>query len=117
MKKPFLIFIVLLLSVAVQAQQRDRLAELDVVCRNEMVTHTSVAPDGTLWMATQCGDFSIDTAGHMESYIYPQPLAAFVQPGLRSMEIMTYTTLGHGVFKETISFHRKGESLVENAHT
>lgn len=62
-------------------------------------------------------NFSIDTAGHMESYIYPQPLAAFVQPGLRSVEIMTYTTLGHGVFKETIGFHRQGESMVENAHT
>lgn len=51
-----LLFIIFLLTVSVQAQQRDRLGELDVVCRNEIVTHTSVAPDGTLWMATECGE-------------------------------------------------------------
>ncbi|MBP5496828.1 MAG: hypothetical protein J6X98_06640 [Bacteroidales bacterium] len=56
MKKTLLVFITLLLAVSVQAQQRDRLGELDVVCRNEIVTHTSVAPDGTLWMATRCGE-------------------------------------------------------------
>ena len=51
-----LFVIAFLLAVSVQAQQRDRLGELDVVCRNEIVTHTSVAPDGTLWMATECGE-------------------------------------------------------------
>ena len=51
-----LFVIAFLLTVSVQAQQRDRLGELDVVCRNEIVTHTSVAPDGTLWMATECGE-------------------------------------------------------------
>ena len=56
MKKTLLVLITLLLAVSVQAQQRDRLGELDVVCRNEWVTHTSVAPDGTLWMATECGE-------------------------------------------------------------
>ncbi len=34
----------------IQAQQRDRLAELNMECRNWAVTHTSVAPDGSLWM-------------------------------------------------------------------
>ncbi len=52
MKKSILILITFLLLISVQAQQRDRLGELDVVCRNEIVTHTSVAPDGTLWRAT-----------------------------------------------------------------
>ncbi len=56
MKKALLVLITFLLTVSVQAQQRDRLGELDVVCRNEIVTHTSVAPDGTLWMATECGE-------------------------------------------------------------
>ena len=56
MKKTLLVLITFLLAVSVQAQQRDRLGELDVVCRNEWVTHTSVAPDGTLWMATECGE-------------------------------------------------------------
>ncbi len=60
MKKVFIIQIILFLllaaTVQVQAQQRDRLAELNVVCRNAVVTYTSVAPDGTLWMATMCGE-------------------------------------------------------------
>lgn len=51
----FLALMVALLQMG-WAQQRDRLAELNVICRNEMVTHTSVAPDGTLWMATMCGE-------------------------------------------------------------
>ncbi|MCR5551063.1 MAG: hypothetical protein K6F40_09025, partial [Bacteroidales bacterium] len=51
-----LFHITLLLAISVQAQERDRLGELNVVCRNERVTHTSVAPDGTLWMATECGE-------------------------------------------------------------
>lgn len=38
------------------AQQRDRLAELDLVCTNWIVTHASVAPDGSIWMATRCGE-------------------------------------------------------------
>ena len=36
MKKTLLVLITLLLAVSVQAQQRDRLGELDVVCRNEI---------------------------------------------------------------------------------
>lgn len=48
--------LLLLICNTLQAQQRDRLAELPVVCRNEWVTHTSVAPDGSLWMVTECGE-------------------------------------------------------------
>lgn len=62
-------------------------------------------------------NFSIDTAGRVEPYIYTQPLASFVKSGMHSLIITTYTTLGHGVFKETIGFHRDGERLVENTHT
>ena len=35
MKKALLVLIAFLLAISVQAQQRDRLGELDVVCRNE----------------------------------------------------------------------------------
>ena len=56
MKKLTIIIIILLLANAAEAQERDRLSELDVVCRNEFVTYTSVAPDGSLWMATHCGE-------------------------------------------------------------
>ncbi len=62
-------------------------------------------------------NFSVDTAGRVERYIYPQPLADFVKPGLKSMEIMTFSTLGHQVYRETIGFHRDGDRLVEKTHT
>lgn len=62
-------------------------------------------------------NFSVDTAGRVEPYIYPQPLAAFVKSGLQSMEIMTFSTLGHQVYKETIGFRRDGDRLVEDTRT
>ena len=57
MKKATL-FLTLMLTLLLMgwAQQRDRLAELTVVCRNWVVTHTSVAPDGSIWMATHCNE-------------------------------------------------------------
>lgn len=62
-------------------------------------------------------NFSVDTAGRVEPYIYAQPLAAFVKSGLQSLEINTYTTLGYGVHKETIGFQRDGNSMTESART
>lgn len=62
-------------------------------------------------------NFSVDTAGRVEPYIYPQPLADFVKPGLKSLEIMTFSTLGYNVYKETIGFRRDGDRLVEKTHT
>ena len=56
--KMSVLFLTLMASLlpAGWAQQRDRLAELNPVCRNWAVTYTSVAPDGSLWMATHCGE-------------------------------------------------------------
>ena len=62
-------------------------------------------------------NLSIDIDGRTEPYIYSQPLAAFVKPGLKSMEITTYSTLGWNIHQETISFLRSGDSLIENART
>ena len=62
-------------------------------------------------------NFSVDTAGRVEPYIYPQPLADFVKSGLKSLEIMTFSTLGHQVYKETIGFRRDGDRLVEDTRT
>ena len=62
-------------------------------------------------------NFSVDTAGRVEPYIYPQPLADFVKPGLKSLEIMTFSTLGYNVYKETIGFRRDGDRLVEDTRT
>ena len=73
--------------------------------------------DRVIVMTYSGENLSIDTAGRMESYTYPQPLSAFVKPGLQSLEIMTYTTLGYGVYKETIDLQRKGDLLVEKART
>ena len=58
MKKVFVLLLAIFATIPFESihAQRDRLAELNVVCRNEIVTHTSVAPDGTLWMATMCGE-------------------------------------------------------------
>lgn len=58
-------------------------------------------------------NFSIDRAGRVEPYVYPQPLAAFVKPGLQSLEITTYRTLGAYIYKETIGFRRNGSRLTE----
>ena len=67
---------------------------------------------------TEAGEnFSIDTAGRVEPYIYRQPLAAFVKQGLRSVEITTYKTLGYGIHKETIGFLRDGSHLTETTRT
>ncbi|MBO4382154.1 MAG: hypothetical protein J5799_04345 [Bacteroidales bacterium] len=74
--------------------------------------------DDRVIVLTYSGEnFSIDTTGHMEPYTYRQPLASFVKPGLKSMEITTYSTLGYGVHKETISFQRDGNRLMETTHT
>ena len=62
-------------------------------------------------------NFSVDTAGRVEPCIYPQPLADFVKPGLKSLEIMTFSTLGYNVYKETIGFRRDGDRLVEDTRT
>ena len=62
-------------------------------------------------------NFCVDTAGHMEPYTYRQPLATFVKPGLQSLEITTFSTLGYNVHKETIGFHRDGNRLAETTRT
>jgi hypothetical protein len=48
--KKIILLVSLLLAFNVQAQERDRRAELHMECRNPYVTHTAVAPDGSLWM-------------------------------------------------------------------
>ena len=59
--------------------------------------------------------FSVDTAGHVAPYTYLQPLAAFVKPGLQSLEITTYKTMGYNLYKETIGYRRRGGFLMETS--
>ena len=74
--------------------------------------------DDRVIVLTYSGEnFSIDTSGRMEPYIYTQSLTAFVKPGLKSLEITTFSTLGYGVHKETIGFRRDGDRLTETTRT
>lgn len=59
MKKSILIIALLLATVA-QAQQRDRRVDLEVECGRS----ASVAPDGSIWICTMCGDvYKADSIG------------------------------------------------------
>ena len=72
--------------------------------------------DDRVIILTYSGEnFSIDSAGHIEPYTYRQPLADFVKPGLKSMEITTYRTLGYGKYSETISYRINGSHLTETS--
>ena len=62
-------------------------------------------------------NYSIDIDGHVEPYNYQHPLTAFVAPGLHTLRIETYKTLGFREQKESISFHRDGERLTETSRT
>lgn len=53
MKRPFLLALALLLLATVaQAQQRDRRVDLTIECGHS----ASVAPDGSIWICTKCGE-------------------------------------------------------------
>ena len=53
MKKTILIIIATLMAAGqIQAQQRDRRVDLEVECGRK----ASVAPDGSIWICTMCGD-------------------------------------------------------------
>ena len=68
------------------------------------------------WLGAESGKtFSVDTAGHVAPYTYRQPLAAFVKPGLQSLEITTYKTFGYNRYKETVGYRRRGDFLVETS--
>ncbi len=51
MKKIFLVLIIFQLAINVQAQQRDRLADLKIKCGYQI----DLSPTGKLWMSDRCG--------------------------------------------------------------
>ena len=61
MKKTILIIIATLMAAGqIQAQQRDRRVDLEVECGRS----ASVAPDGSIWICTMCGDvYKADSIG------------------------------------------------------
>ena len=71
--------------------------------------------DRVIIMNDKKENFSVDTNGRVALYTYPQPLEAFVKPGLKSLEISTYKTVGWYVKKDAISFHRTGDLLTETS--
>ena len=51
MKKIVLLLIIFQLAIGVQAQQRDRLADLKIKCGYQI----DLSPTGKLWMSDRCG--------------------------------------------------------------
>lgn len=80
------------------------------------MTSDPTREDRVVIMNDRKENYSIDTAGRVEPYIYRQPLAAFVKPGLKSLDITTYEIFGWFVDKETIRFLHSGDRLVESSH-
>ncbi len=73
--------------------------------------------DRVIIMNDKKENYSVDTAGHVEPYTYPQPLAAFVSSGLQSLNIQTYENVGYHYFQEEIGYRRMGDSLLEMHNT
>lgn len=62
-------------------------------------------------------NYSIDTAGHMESFTYHQPLASFVQSGLQNVKISTYVGGCFHYDQHTIGYTRQDNRLCESENT
>lgn len=73
--------------------------------------------DRVIIMNDRKENYSIDTAGRVESYTYSQPLATFVSSGLQSLNIQTYENVGYHYFQEEIGYRRMGDSLLEMHNT
>lgn len=62
-------------------------------------------------------NYSVDTAGRVEPYVYRQPLEAFVKSGLKSVEIKTYSSGCYHYDASTIRYTRRDKRLVETYNT
>ena len=62
-------------------------------------------------------NYTIDTTGHIEPYVYRQPLEAFVRSGLQSVEISTYRGGCFHYMKHIIEYTRQGDLLRESHNT
>lgn len=62
-------------------------------------------------------NYSIDTAGRIEPYTYSQPLARFLESGLKSVEIQTYEGGCFHFDEQLITYTRKGDLLREKENT
>ena len=62
-------------------------------------------------------NYSVDTAGHIEPYTYGQPLARFLESGLKSVGIQTYEGGCFHFDEQLITYTRKGDLLREKENT
>lgn len=62
-------------------------------------------------------NYSIDTAGHIEPYTYRQPLARFLESGLKSVGIQTYKGGCFHFEEQTIAYTRDGDLMRETENT
>ena len=59
-------------------------------------------------------NYSVDTAGRIEPYVYRQPLARFLKGGLKEMTINTYNGGCFHYEGHAIAYKRKGDLLCES---
>ena len=62
-------------------------------------------------------NYSVDTFGHVEPYIYQHPTASFVQSGLETVIINTYKGGCSHHINQMVSYARKGNLLIEEKNT
>ena len=62
-------------------------------------------------------NYSVDTAGRIESYTYHQPLTRFLESGLQGVQITTYFTGCFHHEDHTIAYTRDGDHLRETKNT
>lgn len=62
-------------------------------------------------------NYSVDTAGRIEPYTYRQPLARFLESGLKSVGIQTYKGGCYHFDEHRITYTRKGDLLREKENT
>ena len=62
-------------------------------------------------------NYSVDTAGRIESYTYHQPLTRFLESGLQGVQITTYYTGCFHHEDHTIAYTRDGDRLRETKNT
>ncbi|MBR1766194.1 MAG: hypothetical protein IJ745_04025 [Bacteroidales bacterium] len=73
-------------------------------------------PDRSDRVVILCYDnrnYSVDTVGRVESYVYHQQLASFLSSGLKKVEIATYNSGCFHYDRNTITYTRKGDLLRE----
>lgn len=73
--------------------------------------------DHIIFLRSDEKTYALDTVGHIDPYIYHNPLESFVKSGLQSVEIMTYVGGCFHYEEESILYTRYGGQLRESKNT